>query len=284
MTTDELKDQLALAGIPARIRRDEVLLETCPVCGNAKWNVELNPSTGIWGCWAHGKGGRLDSLLSMLIGGSHHIPVHSRGGLRDRRLGAAPPSPPPEEFAKRSASEVLSAATYLSRRGLGPEEVKAYGLTVCVEPKHRLEGRIVIPAYDYWTGRLVAYVGRSYTGQRPKYITTAQVRVITGYRVRQHGTPTVIVEGQFDGIATHRAGFNTAILSGITSEAVEEFAARVEPESRLVLMLDGEAREEARKLTARIGAVRPVATVYLPDGVDPGSLHPLVVRAVIERA
>lgn len=45
-----------------RRRRDEIEFKECPYCGNTRWNFTVNPSKGVWHCWACDRGGSLKDL------------------------------------------------------------------------------------------------------------------------------------------------------------------------------------------------------------------------------
>jgi DNA primase len=151
--------------------------------------------------------------------------------------------------------------------------------------KHQLYARIAIPLREFWTGDVVGWTGRGYSEEHRKYVTTLPRKIITGWRQRSASAPVVIVEGPFDGIAAHRAGFHAAVLSGVGSSGVEEFAARCFDTRAIVVMLDGDALDIARRLCWKIAALgRPVTCARLAPGVDPAALGPDGVRFAVENA
>jgi hypothetical protein len=278
VTPEDLRELLIVAGLPCRVRRSEVVVVTCYFCGNEKSNLELSAEKGVYKCWACNASGRLSVLLEQITGQVHHIPVQ-RGPKRDAgpRPGAATP------FQSKPVAEVPSAVRYLERRrGLSVQVATEYGLVVCMEPGHLLYSRLAIPARDFWTGVILGWIGRSYTGGHPKYLSTLERKVITGWRVRDAGQPTVLVEGHLDGIAVHRAGYHAAVLSGTGSSGVEEWAARVPPLSPVVVLLDGGAQTEATRLFWMVSKVRErVSLLPLIGDQDPAALGPAVLRELI---
>lgn len=279
MTPDDLHGILTTSGISSRVRRDEVVIETCLFCGNTRWNLELNAEKGVYWCWACREGGRLSSLLQTVTGKSHHIPVQME---RDER---EPPTPTaPTEFSYLPVEMVYPAARYLARRGITEEMIRRYGLAVCVEPGHLLEGRIVIPARDFWTSALVGWVGRTYLNTKPKYLSTVPRSAVTGWRAGR--APVVIVEGHLDGIAVHLAGYSAAVLGGTNAQDVAEFAGRVPVSNPIVVMLDGSARDESRRLYWSLVAIRGegmVRQVLLDPGIDPSKVGSEVLRELLAR-
>lgn len=279
MTVDELKDLITIAGYSCRVQRGQVALETCHFCGNDRYNLELAPEKGVYHCWACRSGGRLEGLLTQLTGQSHSIPVQL--GKRN-----AQPSRPvaPQEFKSKPVGEVQSAVWYLQRRGVSAEVAATYGMVVCLEPGHLLEGRIAIPARDFWTADVLGWVGRSYTGAQPKYLSTMPRKTISGWWLRRPDIPAVIVEGLLDGIAVHQAGYSAAALLGVGASGIVDWAARLDPVTPVVIMLDGSAGEQAHHIYWQIQPVRPhVALARLAEDADPSKLGPAGVRAEVER-
>lgn len=281
MTPEELQRDLTTAGIACRVRRGEVVVETCYFCGNEKANLELNPERGLFHCWACNEGGRLDRFLHEWLGQEVYLPVRS-AAHQDRTAMPAHTTAP---FAAVPAHTVPSALHYLSRRRIDQNTATTYGLLVCTEAKHPLVNRLVIPIPEFWTGNIVGYLGRTYTNQRPKYLSTLSRRVVAGYRVRSPRTPCIVVEGFFDGIAVHRAGYHAAILQGTTAPGVKEFGARLPQEMPVLVMLDGAAREEAERLCWTLRSVRPgqVQLASLPIGKDPAEFQPRVLQLFVTK-
>ncbi|KKL52938.1 hypothetical protein LCGC14_2280440 [marine sediment metagenome] len=281
MTPEELQAQLTLTGIVCEVRRGEVYVETCWFCANTRWNLQLDPAHGRFNCWAcnAGKDERLDHVLQERLGGAIYLPTSRRGPQSNTAT--------PQHviaFNHLSADKVPIAARFLSRRGIATHVAKQYGLVVCTEPNHRLAHRLVLPVSDFWTGQLVGHLGRTFTNQYPKYLSTLQTRIAAGYRVRSWRTACVLVEGFFDGIAVHRAGYHAAVLSGTTAPWVPEFGARLPAETPLVVMLDGEATDEAYRLSWSLQMVRSsVHIACLPKGRDPADFAPLVLNRFISK-
>lgn len=282
MTSEQLQSLLTGAGWGCRTRHAEVVMETCYFCGNTRWNLECNAEKGVYHSWCCRRGGRLDELLTQLTGQHHSIEV-TRG---ERSRKKQEPVQAPEVFRMVPADTVPSAADYLVRRSITPKVGQEYGLAVCTEVGHRLYGRIVIPMKDFWTGTVLGWVGRSYTGGHPKYLSTLPESTVTGWRVRSSHAPAVVVEGPLDGISVHRAGFHAAVLSGLGATGVVDWAARMAPDVPIYVMLDGEARKEALQLMWKISPVHGfnVKVVTLAPGQDPANLGPALVQEFIGRS
>ena len=281
MTPAELQQILTVAGLEARVHGQEVQVRVCTSCGNEKWNLELNAERGLLHCWACRTGGRLDQWLRRLTGQEHHIPV-VRDGPRaaPSQLPAAPP------LKTAPIAEIYTASRYLERRGISAVVAAQYGMGVCVDEAHQLYGRIVIPAHDYWTNTIVGWIGRSYTGKFPKYLSTMPHRVITGWRGRGIPGPVVVVEGPLDGVAAHQAGFDVAVLSGIGSHEIVEWAARLDPAVPVAVMLDGDAVAASLRLYWQMVPLRSAGVVRVPlaAGEDPSLVGPARIHADVTQA
>lgn len=278
MTTDELKELVTLAGYNCRIARDQVVLEVCYFCGNERWNLELSAVKGVFSCWVCKKSGRLERILHDLTGQRHNVPV-TLGARAEKKLVI------PQDFKSMPVGEVYSARTYLTRRGVTPEVATQYGMVVCVQEGYLLEGRICIPARDFWTGDVLGWVGRSYTGGVPKYMSTMPKKVICGWQRHTPKLPAVVVEGLLDAITIHQAGYSAAALLGTGGTGLVEWASRLDPECPVAVMLDGDAIEQARKTCWQISAVRStVILIPLEAGADPAAVGSEGVRNLVERA
>jgi len=150
-----------------------------------------------------------------------------------------------------------------------------------------MSGRLVIPIHG-GRGQLVAYAGRSLDGAPPKYRLPAgflKSQVLFNFhRTASLDQETVIVvEGYFDCLPVHQAGFPSVIaLMGTVLFPVTE-ALLVERFRRVILMLDGD--DSGRKATARIAAQLAgkcsVRLVHVPAGSQPDQLNPAEIAALL---
>jgi hypothetical protein len=283
MTPDELLSLVTLVGVNARRRGDEVVLETCPYCGNDRWNMEINAINGLAKCWAckEPRPGRADTVVTLLTGEHHHLTIHREGGVA-RGVPVVP-----DAFATVPIERSPVAARYLARRGITPDVIARFRLAVCAQRGHLLDGRIVIPALDFWTTVLVGWVGRTFTNHRPKYLSTLGEARVTGWRAPGRTTPCVVVEGHLDGIAVHRAEYSAAVLGGIAAPDLEEWLGRVDERTPVVIMLDGSATSAAAQLYWRAAVVRGsgrLCVAALAEDQDPASVGPDGVRAAVSAA
>jgi hypothetical protein len=281
MSPTELQSLLASRGHVCRIKKEEVVVESCWFCGNDKWNLELSAAQGIYHCWScdAGKGSRLDFLLNSRLGTDLHIPV------RIAKSGPARPLFSFDDVPVTPAQRIHSAVAYLTRRGVRLEDMMRYEIGVCVKQGHQYYGRIIVPVREFWSQQTVGHVARGYTGERPKYLASYPQRVIAGYRQKNRNAPYLISEGVFDGISGARAGFNVGLLLGKSADGLLEWVSRVPDEAPIILLLDGDVGDATRnRYLWTVKAVRPDAkSISLPESMDPGVLEPEAMRRLVNR-
>jgi DNA primase len=146
---------------------------------------------------------------------------------------------------------------YFAERGLAPETIEEFGLAFC--NKGIMAGRIVIPIHNP-AGELVAYAGR-WPGVPPdgkeKYRLPGgfkkSLELFNAHRAfaEPADQPLVIVEGYFDALHLWQHGVRrvVALMGCSLSPRQEELIAQqVAPQTRLVLMLDGDEAGKAAQL------------------------------------
>lgn len=131
--------------------------------------------------------------------------------------------------------------------------------------------RVMFPISDS-AGRIVAFSGRAMGSDPalPKYVNSPETElyekshILFGYHIAKHSIRSanfsLIVEGQFDLVLAHQAGFsNTVALSG-TALSAHHAALLLRLSSRVVLALDADR--------AGINSMQRVAHILLPRGMD----------------
>lgn len=275
MTPQELQSFLAIHGARSRIARDEVALQACVFCGNEKYNLEVNPARGVYHCWACGARGRAEQFLRDYYRFAGAMPV----------VYTPPAHMQPKELASGTFQPLTSdwAWNYLRARGLDPLDASIYEIGQGNGPNW--DGRVVFSLKDYWLRTPVGYLGRAALPTvHPKYFAhwNDGRKGVTGYHSRSD--VHVVVEGVFDGIKVHRAGFSAAVLGGVEERQVEEWAARLPSTAKVIIMLDGDAEAQAQKVYWRILPIHAAVKVCpLPVGLDPGVLEPEVILHLVNR-
>lgn len=197
------------------------------------------------------------------------------------RIGFAPG--PPEagwRTTKMHLTEKGFSNTELAKAGLikGSEDGK--------EPYDVFRNRVMFPLFDQG-GRVVAFSGRTLeTGTDiPKYVNSPETELykkselLFGYDRAKHGIRhldfSLIVEGQFDVVMSHQAGYiNTVAVSG-TALTLEHVKLLERLSKKVVLALDADrAGIAAAKRVADIMLRRglDVKVALLPEGNDPADL------------
>lgn len=166
---------------------------------------------------------------------------------------------------------------YLTQRGIDPATAAEFGVGFYPGPG-LMSGRIVIPIRNLH-GQLVAYAGRALDDRPPKYKLPAGFRKALELFNLQRAVATgcrtvVVVEGYFDCMRAHQAGFPWVVaLMGCCLSAAQKSGLRYHFE-RIVLMLDGDAagRAASEVIANRLSGWRSVQVVRVPDGSQPDQL------------
>ena len=180
---------------------------------------------------------------------------------------------PPLRFALQY---VDAAHPYLTSRGVTPHTIRTFGLGLYTG-RGLLRGRIVIPIHNE-SGGLIAYAGRAVGSQEPKYRFPAGFRkslvLFNLHRaIAAKPSTVVVVEGFFDTIAVHQAGYPVVGLMGSTLSRPQADLL-VSRFNHAVLMLDGD--DAGRKGTAATHALlkerMSVTAISLDDESQPDQL------------
>jgi DNA primase len=182
------------------------------------------------------------------------------------RLGYAP-GPPSGGW--RELRLHLQAAGYTDARLRQAGLIKDAGQGK--EPYDVFRDRVMFPIMDP-SGRVIAFSGRQLTPSEkaPKYLNSPDTDVfhkseaLYGYHQAKEGIRkldfSLIVEGQFDVVLAHQAGYtNTVAVSG-TALTEHHVGLLQRLSGRVVLALDADR--------AGVAAVKRAAAIMLPRGVD----------------
>ena len=189
---------------------------------------------------------------------------------------------PPLRFALQY---IDATHPYLRSRGVTRQTIRAFGLGLYTG-KGLLRGRIVIPIHNA-SGELIAYAGRAINGEEPKYRFPAGFRkslvLFNLHRAIATKTNTVIVvEGFFDAIAVHQAGYPVVGLmgSGFSRHQGELLVSRFD---HAVIMLDGDdaGRQGTAAIHTALTSRMGVTVISLENGSQPDQLSPDRLRTLI---
>ncbi len=164
---------------------------------------------------------------------------------------------------------------HLEAKGYTKDEIFKAGLIKGAdqgkEPYDVFRDRIMFPIFDAG-GKVVAFSGRilAKDTEAPKYVNSPETElfnkseILYGYHLAKNGIRNLnfalAVEGQFDVVLAHQAGYaNTVAVSG-TALTEHHVALLQRLSNRVVLSLDADK--------AGIAAVRRASELMLPRGVD----------------
>lgn len=267
----------------------------------------VDTAKNVWACHSgsccearHGRvGGNVLDLVAWLEGCSIRQAAlrlqdewHEAGmpvGELQRASKGSPGSRGPDPPRTLSFSLRLVWHPYLEERAVHPATAAWFGVGYYAGGGF-LRNRIVFPIHDA-EGQLVAYAGRSLDDGQPRYLfppgfPKSQVVFNLHRAVLESPKWALVVEGFFDCLRVHQAGYrNVVALLGVSlSEEQEKLLLERFP--RLALMLDGdEAGQRARcQLAARLQRKVALSIVRVPSGRQPDQLSNEEIGRLVSRA
>lgn len=182
--------------------------------------------------------------------------------------------------------EVLTK--HLAAKKFSTEEARQTGL---IRPGKQGRGdydlfrqRLLFPIQDL-QGRIVAFGGRVLDDALPKYINSPETavyqkgQVLYGlYQAREamrHNGTALVVEGYFDVLALHRAGFTNAVATCGTALTSDHARLLKRYAEKVLLLFDQDAagrQATFRAMDALLPSGLAVSVIAMPAGEDPDSL------------
>ncbi len=182
--------------------------------------------------------------------------------------------------------EVL--AKHLAAKKFSTEEMRQTGL---IRPGKQGRGdydlfrqRLLFPIQDL-QGRIVAFGGRVLDDSLPKYINSPETdvyqkgQVLYGlYQAREamrHNGTALVVEGYFDVLALHRAGFTNAVATCGTALTSDHARLLKRYAEKVLLIFDQDAagrQATFRAMDTLLPSGLAVSVIAMPAGEDPDSL------------
>ncbi len=182
------------------------------------------------------------------------------------RIGYAPGPP---NHGWRGLKEFMESKGYSKDELLKVGLIK--GADAGKEPYDLFRDRVMFPIFDAG-GRVVAYSGRILTKdtEAPKYVNSPETElfnkseILYGYHIAKQGIRTLdfalAVEGQFDVVLSHQAGYNNTVAVSGTALTAYHIMLLQRLSNKVVLSLDADK--------AGIAAVKRAADLMLPRGID----------------
>jgi len=266
----------------------------CPIHrGDGLDSFHVNLARNVFHCFACGAGGTvLDFVAAMqgcslfdaaerlqLMTCSSNSTPNGKELVTERRKVSSP--------LKFKLTGIDYAHPYLAERGITGETAIEFGVGFYAGPG-LMHGRLVIPIHN-GNGDLVAYCGRSVDQAQPRYrVPPAFAKSEILFNMHRAGSGTgdsvVVVEGFFDCMKVHQAGFRSVVALMGSALYGPQRHALVERFRHVILLLDGDAT--GRKASAVISQKLPphchVRVVLLPDGVQPDQLPANEMRKVLQ--
>jgi DNA primase len=179
--------------------------------------------------------------------------------------------------------------TYLEQRAVQPPTAARFGIGYYAGSGF-LRHRIVFPIHDC-DGQLVAYAGRSIDGSEPRYLFPPGFRksqvVFNLHRAVEYPAGcAVVVEGFFDCLRVHQAGYRNVVgLMGISLSEVQE-QILLQRFQQLVLMLDGDetGQRASQQLAARLLGKVSLSVAAVPSGSQPDQLSSEEIDRILRGA
>jgi DNA primase len=262
----------------------------------------VNVARNVWSCRSlscmQTRGGRPGGNILDFVALMERCSIRQAALRLQQWSGAAPerfivprearPEPvasenPPLRFALQY---IDATHPYLKSRGVTLQTARTFGLGLYTG-KGLLRGRIVIPIHNA-AGELIAYAGRVIDDREPKYRFPAGFRkslvLFNLHRVIvTHARTVIVVEGFFDTMAVHQAGYPVVGLMGSTlSQHQAELL--VSHFDEVKLMLDGDAagRQGAAAIMGALATRLPVAGIPLRDDVQPDQLTSREIQHLLQ--
>ncbi len=165
--------------------------------------------------------------------------------------------------------------SHLKEKGFTDAEMLRAGLIKNAdqgkEPYDVFRDRIMFPIFDP-SGRVVAFSGRTLKKEDnvPKYVNSPETElfqkseILYGYDKAKQGIRhydfSLLVEGQFDLVLSHQAGYTNAVAVSGTAFTPYHLSLLERLSSRIVLALDSDR--------AGVAAVKRIAGILLSHGMD----------------
>jgi len=260
---------------PFRLSGDEVNFRNCPICKDSRWKIYVNSSTGFWVCFAgdcnsRGRidiGSSTDSLLRRISDARNPQPTPAPWNWPDCEL--------PETYALTAFQKPWN---YLMQRGYNIPQ----------NPYHlRITRTDVFIPYFGKTGEVIYWSMRDVTGSRatkylnmpgrhPLYVPAFSCGVFA--KVPR----LVVVEGAFDAMQVHAAGYACTALGGTSLPRYLRGDLTDLVTERVTVMLDSDALSRALKIEADLQDQVPADIAMCVRGRDPGSMSVEEIRVALD--
>ena len=296
---------LARYGVKLRPGGPQTLRGPCPLpthtSRQSRESFSVNLSLQVWSCHSASciaaRGGRIGGHVIDLVA------IMERCGLREAGLRLqdwfnvralypapvrvlAPSAAEPNRPLGFALQRIDTRHPYLAQRGIYPATARLFGVGL-YHGNGFLAGRCVIPIRDE-KSQLVAYAGRAVNWEEPKYrfpagFRKSQVLFNLDRAMQTGGHHVIVVEGFFDALKVHQAGFPAVVALMGASFSQRQSELLVSHFASVTLMLDGDepGRRAAAVIVQLLIATLPIHKVELPNHIQPDQLSSAEINDLV---
>jgi 5S rRNA maturation endonuclease (ribonuclease M5) len=298
---------LARYGLKLRSVAPHTLCGPCPLpthtSRQSRQSFSVNLSLQVWSCHSASciaaRGGRIGGHVIDLVA------IMERCGLREaglrlqdwfsvralypapvRVLAMAPSAAEPNRPLGFALQRIDTRHPYLAQRGISPATARLFGVGL-YHGNGFLAGRCVIPIRDE-KSQLLAYAGRAVNREEPKYrfpagFRKSQVLFNLDRAMQTGGNHVIVVEGFFDALKVHQAGFPAVVALMGASFSQRQSELLVSHFASVTLMLDGDepGQRAAAVIVQLLIATLPINKVELPNHIQPDQLSSAEINDLV---
>jgi DNA primase len=268
-----------------RIKKDEIQLQECPYCGNAKCNFELNVNKMVFHCWVCSSHGTARGFFF-----DFNLPVDM---LPRTTFGRREKTEKEQQEVKIPAEAVpiLSSASpgaympirYLENRGFDKQDIAGYGLLYAETGKYR--HRVIWPMY--MDGKLVYFVARRYmrsAGRAYDYPEVRRRNLVCVYPGTEKRLTLVLVEGVFQVPSVRALGYSVMPLLGTAVTPEQRRQLTKMNFERYVFLLDHDAYGKSISLASEFSKNGMDAMWTTTGGPDTDEMSAQELQVVVDLA
>lgn len=254
----------------------------CPLCGDGKRRLYINPKNGLWICFKCGAKGSFPKFVYKLAKDDPSLnPLEwlAESVYEPIVPDTAPPvvldplkadeCPLPEDFQFMWETPTLDgpfaivnadyvamkneAFNYLSGRGVNPLDIR-YGFGYCTRGKYA--GRVIVPVTAI-NGVRVGWIARDISGKSPVKVLTPSGSKIKnhvfglGHALEDGHRHIVLVEGVFDALR-HGTAFCALLGKMISAGQMSQLVRNRDKIDRITVFLDADATHDGKLLVEHL--------------------------------
>lgn len=305
-----IADVIRHYGVTLQTAGPDCLRGRCPLpthgSKDSALSFSINEARNAWACHSQScirmRGGVIGGNVLDFVAVMESCSIRSAALLLKAWFGVEAQSPrkcagsidePAATLGNRALGFRLSGVDpshdYVAGRGIAPATARLFGIGY-YSGRGFLSGRVAIPIHNH-AGELIAYAGRSANGEPPKYKLPPAFRksceLFNLHRaVHQPCRRVVIVEGFFDCMKVHQAGFPNVIALMGCSLSTQQADLLTRYFSEAVLLLDGDeaGSRASAKIAGRLAGLLKIHWGHVPVGRQPDQLADDELRRIINDA